>query len=108
MHNLNDWVGLFLILVVLGIIAAGALEWAWSAWDAPGPAAPSGNETVILVPAHSRTHDIAQLLEQVGGPLDVGEEERDGTHREVVHTESPSLWSEETHSQYSAQCYVGR
>ena len=35
---------------------------------------------------------LAQVLKQVGGPLDVGEEERDGAHREVVHTESPSLW----------------
>jgi len=55
-----------LILVVLGIIAAGVVEWAWQAWDAPGPASPSGKETVILVPAHSRTHDIARMLEQKG------------------------------------------
>jgi UPF0755 protein len=54
----------FLVLVVLGIIAAGVVEWAWSAWDAPGPPAPSGKETVILIPVHSRTHDIAQMLEQ--------------------------------------------
>lgn len=55
-----------LVLVVLGIIAAGIVEWAWSAWDAPGPPAPSGKETVILIPARSRTHDIAQMLEQKG------------------------------------------
>ena len=55
-----------LILVVLGIIAAGIVGWVWSAWDAAGPAAPSGKETVILVPAHSGTHDIAQLLQQKG------------------------------------------
>jgi UPF0755 protein len=54
----------FLILVVLGIIVAGVVEWAWSAWDAPGPSSPSGRETVILIPARSRTHDIAQMLEQ--------------------------------------------
>jgi UPF0755 protein len=53
-----------LILVVLGIIIAGVAEWAWSAWDAPGPAAQAGKETVILIPPRSRTHDIAQMLEQ--------------------------------------------
>jgi UPF0755 protein len=53
-----------LVLVVLGIIAAGVVEWGLSAWDAPGPA--TGKETVILIPAHSRTHDIAQMLEQKG------------------------------------------
>jgi UPF0755 protein len=55
-----------LILVVLVVIAAGAVEWAWSAWDAPGPAARAGQETVILIPARSGTHRIAQLLEQKG------------------------------------------
>jgi UPF0755 protein len=55
-----------LALVALGVIAAGILEWAWSAWDAPGPVARAGNQTVILIPARSRTHDIAQMLEQSG------------------------------------------
>jgi UPF0755 protein len=54
----------FLVLVVLGIIAAGI--WVWTAWDAAGPAARSGAETVVLIPAHSRTRDIAQMLEQKG------------------------------------------
>jgi len=56
----------FLVLVVLGVIAAGALGWAWSAWDAPGPVARAGNETVILIPSRSGTHDIAQMLERAG------------------------------------------
>jgi UPF0755 protein len=55
-----------LVLVALGVIAAGLVEWAWSAWDAPGPTARAGNQTVILIPAHSRTHDIAQMLERSG------------------------------------------
>src|SRR2546421_7408839 len=50
---------------------------------------------------------LAQVLKPLGGPLDVGKEERDGAHREVMHTESPSLWLDETHLQYSAQCDVG-
>jgi UPF0755 protein len=55
-----------LVLIVLAVIVAGAVEWANAAWDAPGPAAASGNQTVILVPAHSRTHDVARLLEEKG------------------------------------------
>ena len=55
-----------LILVALGVIVAGIVEWAWSAWDAPGPVARAGNQTVILIPARSRTHAIAQMLEAAG------------------------------------------
>src|SRR5205823_14614846 len=51
---------------------------------------------------------LAPVMKQLGGPLDVGEEERDGTHWEVMHTASPSFWSEETPPQYSAQWDVGR
>jgi len=38
---------------------------------------------------------LAQLLQQLGRPLDVAEEQRDGTHGEVLHTESPCRWSED-------------
>ncbi len=55
-----------LILIALVAIGAGAVEWANAAWDLAGPAAPSGNQTVVLIPAHSRTHDVSQLLEDKG------------------------------------------
>jgi UPF0755 protein len=55
-----------LILIALAVIVAGALEWANAAWDAPGPAARAGTETVILVPPRSRTHDVARLLADSG------------------------------------------
>jgi UPF0755 protein len=54
------------ILVLLAVIVAGVVEWINAAWDAPGPAAANGRETVVLVPAGMRTHDIAQLLEDKG------------------------------------------
>ena len=54
------------ILVVLAVIAAGVVEWANAAWEEPGLPAPSGNQTVVLIPPHSRTHDIAQMLERQG------------------------------------------
>lgn len=56
----------WLVLIVLAVIVAGAVEWANAAWDAPGPAAPSDKETVVLIPAHSRTHDVARLLQDRG------------------------------------------
>jgi UPF0755 protein len=54
----------FLILAVLAILLAGIAEWINAAWDAPGPTAASGNQTVVLIPPHMRTHDIAGILEQ--------------------------------------------
>jgi len=54
------------VLVILVVIGAGAVEWANAAWNVPGLPAPSGKETVILIPPHSRTHGIAQMLEHKG------------------------------------------
>ena len=56
----------FLVLVVLCVIAAGAVAWVWTAWDTSGPPARAGAETVVLIPAHSRTRDIARMLEEKG------------------------------------------
>lgn len=57
---------LLFVLAVLCVIAAGVFEWAWSAWDGPGMLARSGKETVAMVAPHTRVHDIAQTLEQMG------------------------------------------
>ena len=54
------------VLVILAVMGAGAVEWGNAAWDAPGLPAPYGRETIILIPPHSRTHDIAQMLERQG------------------------------------------
>jgi UPF0755 protein len=55
-----------LVLVILGIIAAGIVEWANAAWDAPGLPAANARETIILVPPGSRTHTVAQMFEKKG------------------------------------------
>lgn len=55
-----------LILIVLAVIVAGAVWWANAQWDMPGPPAKAGNQTVVLIPPHSRTHDVARLLEDKG------------------------------------------
>ena len=51
------------LLVVLGVIGAGVLEWANAAWQQPGPAAPSGSQTVVLIAPHTRLTDITQQLQ---------------------------------------------
>jgi UPF0755 protein len=55
-----------LVLVILGVIAAGVLEWANAVWDVPGPPAAMATQTVILVAPGSRTHAVAQMLAQKG------------------------------------------
>ena len=56
----------WLILVVLAVMVAGVVEWINAAWDAPGPAAANGKETVVLIAPKMRTHDIAGILEKKG------------------------------------------
>lgn len=53
-------------LIVLAVIAAGAIEWGNAVWDAPGAAAPYGKETTILIPPRTGTHAIAMMLEKKG------------------------------------------
>jgi UPF0755 protein len=50
---------LFLVLILLA--GLGAAGWAFMAWTAPGPAARSGSQTVVLIPPRTRTHDVAQI-----------------------------------------------
>jgi UPF0755 protein len=56
----------FIILVMLAVVGAGVVEWGNAAWDAPGLPAPSGNETVVMIKPHTRTHDIAATFEKKG------------------------------------------
>jgi len=53
---------LFLFAALL-VIAAGAGEWAAAAWNQPGPAAASGNQSVVVIEPHTKLHDIAQQLQ---------------------------------------------
>ena len=54
----------FLFLVVL--IAAGAVEWTYAAFTAPGRAAKSGNETVVVVKPGVGLKGVAQTLADAG------------------------------------------
>ena len=55
-----------ILLVMLAVVGAGVVEWGNAAWDAPGLPAPSGNETVVMIKPHTRTHDIAATFEKKG------------------------------------------
>jgi UPF0755 protein len=53
----------FALVVVLGVIVAGVVEWAGAAWNEPGPRAASGSQTVVLIQPHTGVHDIARQLQ---------------------------------------------
>jgi UPF0755 protein len=54
----------FLIfLVVLGVIGVGVAEWVNEAWTQTGPARKS---TIVLVPPHRGTHDVARQIQDAG------------------------------------------
>ena len=50
-----------IILAVLGVIAAGAVEWAIAAWNQPGPS--NTNQSVVLIQPGSGVRAISQQLE---------------------------------------------
>src|ERR1700761_4828450 len=54
---------ILILLAVLVVIAAGTAEWAAAAWNEAGPAAPSGNQSVVLIQPHTGVHQISQQLQ---------------------------------------------
>lgn len=57
---------LLVLIAILAVLAAGVVEWAGAVWTVPGLPAADGRETVVMIAPHSRTHDIAQLLQDKG------------------------------------------
>lgn len=57
---------LLILLVLLGIVAAGVFEWANAAWTEPGPPTRDGQPRVVLIPLHTRAHRVAQMLQDEG------------------------------------------
>ncbi len=57
---------LLVILVLLAVIAAGVVEWIMASWQEPGPPAAGAAETIVLIAPGSRTHAVAQMLEDKG------------------------------------------
>jgi UPF0755 protein len=54
------------IAALLAVIVAGAVQWAVAAWDAPGPAARNGSQTVVLIAPGTSLHQSAQQLGAAG------------------------------------------
>jgi UPF0755 protein len=54
------------LVVVLGLIAAGAVEWGIAAFNAPGPAARQGSETIVDIKPGTGVRGIAQSLADAG------------------------------------------
>lgn len=55
-----------LIAVALVAIAVGAVQWAVAAWDAPGPAAHGGGQTVVMIAPGTSVHQTARKLGTAG------------------------------------------
>ncbi|HWY61285.1 MAG TPA: endolytic transglycosylase MltG [Rhizomicrobium sp.] len=51
------------LILALGLIAAGTVEWASAAWNEPGPPASSGKQSVVLIAPRTSVHDIARQLQ---------------------------------------------
>ena len=54
------------LAIVLGLIVAGVIEWGLAAFEAPGPAAKHGSETVVLIKPGMHVRGIAQQLADTG------------------------------------------
>lgn len=57
---------LILFFVIAALALAGAFAWESANFTAPGPEAPQGNQTLVLIPPGTATAAIAQRLESAG------------------------------------------
>ena len=56
----------FALVIVLGVLIAGVVEWGLAGFSAPGPAARHGSETVVLIKSGTGLRGIAQTLSDAG------------------------------------------
>lgn len=54
------------LVLVLGVLIAGVFEWGYAAFEAPGPAAKRGAETVVLIKSGVGLRGVAQELGDAG------------------------------------------
>ncbi len=54
------------LAVALVVLTAGVIEWVYAGFGAPGPAAPHGSETVVLIKNGTGLHGVAQILADAG------------------------------------------
>ncbi len=60
------------LAVALVLLSAGVVEWVYAGFAAPGPAAPHGSETVVLVKSGTGLRGVAQALSDAGVVLKPG------------------------------------
>ncbi|MDR3527555.1 MAG: endolytic transglycosylase MltG [Rhizomicrobium sp.] len=70
-------------VIVVAILIAGVIEWGFAAFNAPGPAAPQGTETIVVIKPGSGTHGATEALVKAGVVL------RGGIFEIGVHVLSP-------------------
>jgi UPF0755 protein len=56
----------FAIAVVVAIIVSGVVEWGYAAFNAPGPAAKAGTETIVVIKPGTGTRGISENLAAAG------------------------------------------
>lgn len=62
---MRTFLRVFLVLVFLGVAATAAGAWyVLNQFDAPGPQAPSGAETIVSIPMGTGLNQVASILEQ--------------------------------------------
>jgi UPF0755 protein len=54
------------LAIALAILSAGVVEWVYAGFAAPGPVAPHGGETVVLIKSGTGLHGVAQTLADAG------------------------------------------
>ena len=63
-RRLLRWIeGIFLVIIVLGFLAGGAVAWFWHAFNAAGPL---GDEKIVVIPKGVGTSGIAKVLADAG------------------------------------------
>lgn len=60
------------LAIALVVLAAGAVEWVYAGFAAPGPLAPHGSETVVLIKSGGGLRGVAQTLADSGVVLKPG------------------------------------
>jgi len=60
------------LVIALVILTAGVVEWLYAGFAAPGPVAPHGSETVVLIKSGSGLHGVAEALADAGVVLKPG------------------------------------
>ena len=60
------------LAIALVILSLGVVEWVYAGFAAPGPVAPHGSQTIVLIKSGVGLHGVAQALADAGVVLKPG------------------------------------